>query len=112
MKKLLRKRGKKGEFEYVEYLPSVLEELRVRTGLVCMALCSGGAQLVNAPPGSATYQELLSYAPSGLRCLLAVLCGNDPYNGWQRREYNPAWTRAATELSAGMRQKSASQFGL
>ena len=83
MKKLIKKVGtkrKNWKFETVDYLPGVLEELRVRTGLVCMAICSGGAQLVSAPSGSATYQELLDRAPSGLKCLIAVVCGNDLYS--------------------------------
>ena len=72
------KRGKNSKYEY---LPEVLSELRRRTGLTCMAICSGGAQLVSPSSGAATYAQLLSRVPSGgVMALVAIVSGNDVYN--------------------------------
>jgi len=50
-----------------EYLPEVLAEIYKETGLVCMAVCSGGAQLVGPGKDAATYDELLAHVPFGLK---------------------------------------------
>ena len=96
----------------VEYLPEVFAALHARFGLVCMALCSGGAQLVRPGRWSASYAELLRHAPCGLQSMVAVVCGNDVYQAWGRHEYDAAWTCAISELCSDMRAKASSVYSV
>ena len=44
---------------------------------VCIAVCSGGASLVNPRGAAASFRQLLDQLPSGLEFIVAVICGND-----------------------------------
>ena len=57
----------------VHYLPECLDELHRLTGLVFMAVCSGGATLTNPGEWSASYEELLERVPSGLRIIIPIV---------------------------------------
>ena len=68
-----KKSGKK-----VMYLVELLDILFFKTGLRFMAVCSGGAALRKpSDPKAATFDELLQRVPSGLLCVIAIICGND-----------------------------------
>ena len=60
----------KRDKQKVEYLPELLAELRRDTGLVFMAVCSGGATLANPGEWSASFEELLERVPAGVRMIL------------------------------------------
>ena len=109
------KLGKKGKPQ--EYLPELLALLWRETGLVLMAVCSGGAALcASRNSAAATFAELLQCVPDGLRVLIAILCGNDFLDGrWagvrlgaRRREVYDA----AAALSNAMRAKATSSFAV
>ena len=69
------KSGKK-----TEYLPELLAEILAETGLVFVAVCSGGAALSNPGDGGAFFKQLLAQVPGTARFLISVVCGNDVYN--------------------------------
>ena len=96
----------------VEYLPELLAELWRDTGLVFMAVCSGGATLCNPGEWSASFEEMLERVPSGIRMIIPIVCGNDILVNWKVPEFQSAWAAAATRLCAGMRAKSATQFAV
>ena len=60
-------------------LPELLAEIRAETGLVFVAVCSGGAAVYNPGSGGAYFHELLAHVPDGVRYLISVVCGNDIY---------------------------------
>ena len=69
---------KKQSRKKVMYLVELLDILLYKTGLRFMAVCSGGAALRRpSDVKAATFDELLERVPHGLRCVIAILCGND-----------------------------------
>lgn len=69
------KSGKK-----TEYLPELLAEILAETGLVFVAVCSGGAAVCNPGRGGAYFKQLLAHVPQTARFLVSVVCGNDVYS--------------------------------
>ena len=65
--------------KHTEYLPKLLAEIRAETGLVFVAVCSGGAAVYNPGNGGAYFHELLAQVPDGVRYVISVICGNDIY---------------------------------
>ena len=80
--------------------------------MVCMAVCSGGAQLVDPKNGAASYEELLEHVPSGLKGIAPIMSGNDAYSRSRRKGYDLAWNGAVKRLCDGMRAKSAAVFAV
>ncbi len=62
-----------------KYFPRLLAEIWRETGLVFIAVCSGGAALQNPGGGGALFVDLLDQVPAGVRFLIPVICGNDFY---------------------------------
>ena len=73
----------KRDKQQVEYLPELLAELWHDTGLVFMAVCSGGATLVDPGQWSASFDELLERVPAGVRMIIPIVCGNDILVNWK-----------------------------
>ena len=96
------------------YMEEMLTELYGRTGLVFMAVCSGGAALVTpADPRAASYEELLARVPVGVTAIVAVVCGNDLLSPrWKTAAYKLECDAAVLSLCHGMRHKSALQFAV
>ena len=65
--------------KHTEYLPKLLAEIRAETGLVFVAVCSGGAAVHNPCKGGAYFSELLAHVPGSVRYVISVICGNDIY---------------------------------
>ena len=63
----------------IVYLLELLAEILAETGLVFVAVCSGGAALSNPGNGGAYFKQLLAQVPSTARFLISVVCGNDVY---------------------------------
>ena len=63
------KSGKK-----TEYLPELLAEILAETGLIFVAVCSGGAAVCNPGRGGAYFNQLLARVPQTARFLVSVVC--------------------------------------
>ncbi len=85
-----------------EYLERLLAEIREETGLVFIAVCSGGAALFNPGSGGAYFQQLLAQVPDGVRFLISVICGNDIY----RSPFTEDLQLAAEDFCAAVREKA------
>ena len=96
----------------VEYLPEMLADLWRDTGLVFMAVCSGGAALTNPTKWTVTFDELLDRVPASVRMIIPIVCGNDILVNWKVPTFRDAWATAAERLCEGMRAKSAVQFAV
>ena len=96
----------------VEYLPELLADLWRDTGLVFMAVCSGGAALTNPTKWTVTFDELLDRVPASVRMIIPIVCGNDILVNWKVPTFRDAWATAAERLCEGMRAKSAVQFAV
>ena len=93
-------------------MPKCLDELHRLTGLVFMAVCSGGATLTNPGRWSASFEELLERVPTGLSMIIPIVCGNDLLVNWKVPVFQEAWATAAARLCDGMRAKSSVQFAV
>ncbi len=62
-----------------EYFPKLLAEIRQATGLVFIAVCSGGAALYSPGGGGAYFRQLLEQVPGRVQFSVSVICGNDIY---------------------------------
>ena len=60
-------------------MPELLAEMLVETGLVFVAVCSGGAAVCNPGNGGAYFKQLLAQVPRAARFLVSGVCGNDVY---------------------------------
>jgi len=96
----------------VEYLPELLDALFFSTGLRFMAVCSGGAALRRPSDArAATFEELLERVPQGLRCIIAVVCGNDFFaSGWPCGK--PQCEAAVNLLCVNMKRKAPMVFAI
>ena len=91
----MKERRSGGKTRKVEYMPEMLQSLWESTGLVFMAVCSGGAALVHPHGSGAVFEELLARVPSGLGITVAVICGNDFLRSFCGvRAYESAWEGA------------------
>eukprot|EP00973_Karenia_brevis_P081957 11362767-Karenia_brevis.AAC.1 len=77
-----------------------------------MAVCSGGAALVRPHGSGASYEELLGRVPSGLELIVAIICGNDFYNGYAVVDYRSELDVAARALCHGMKARSSNQYAV
>ena len=104
---ICKKSGKK-----VMYLVELLDILFFKTGLRFMAVCSGGAALRKPSDAkAATFDELLQRVPSGLLCVIAIICGNDFFaSGWPCGA--PQCEAAANLLSVNMKRKAKMVFAI
>ena len=102
-----------GDTEHVYYMPEMLDYLWRETGLVFVAVCSGGAALSKPHGRGASYEQLLSKVPHGLDMIVAVICGNDLLaSGLKVVEYCPEWEVAAAALCRGLKEKSPNPFAV
>ena len=77
-----------------------------------MPVCSGGAALrTPSDPAAATFQELLERVPHGLRCIIALICGNHFFaSGCSCGA--PKCEAAAKRLGISMKQKAEKVFAV
>ena len=101
------KNGKKGRPEF--FMPEVLDQIWMATGFCFIAVCCGGAKLVDCKGN--TFSRLLDLCPAGLKVIVPVICGNDLF-GHTFKEYDWQWEVAARKLMLDMRNKSESQFAV
>ena len=57
------------------YMREMLTRLHKDTGFTFMAVCSGGAALVEVTDKSATYEQLLARVPNSVEAIVAIICG-------------------------------------
>ena len=93
------------------YMRDMLTRLQQETGYTFMAVCSGGAALVEVTDKSATYEQLLARVPNNVEAIVAIICGNDflaprALSG----DFRTSWSKAASSLVDGMKKKSELQF--
>ncbi len=94
-----------------KYFPRLLAEILHETGLVFMAVCSGGAALEKPGNGGALFVDLLDQVPAGVRFLIPVICGNDFYET-SVRPLGGAVRGAAVAFCAKARRVSKTQFAV
>ncbi len=95
-------------------MPELLRQLQRDTGLVFMAVCSGGAALCKPDDAAAaSFAELLSHLPPDLDILIAVVCGNDFWaKQWPSDARKLECWQAAAELCNGMRERARKCFAV
>ena len=91
-----------------EYLPKLLAETRAETGLVFVAVCSGGAAVYNPCKGGAYFEELLAQVPVGVRYVISVICGNDIY----RSSFDEALVPAISDYVDAADLKASTQYAV
>ena len=106
----MKKKRPNGRSTTVHYLPQLLQDIWDATGMVFIAICSGGAALERPDGQGARFEELLARAPDGLDVVIAIICGNDFLKGWEAVQYRPAWDSAAVALVSGMQAKATRQL--
>ena len=106
----MKKKRPNGRSTTVHYLPQLLQDIWDATGMVFIAICSGGAALERPDGQGARFEELLARAPDGLDVVIAIICGNDFLKGWGAVQYRPAWDSAAVALVSGMQAKATRQL--
>ena len=87
------------------YVPDLLAELWRDTGLVFMAVCSGGASPASPTEWTVTSQELLKVIPAGICMIIVIFCGNDILTNFKVLAFQAAWATAAERLREDMRAK-------
>ena len=98
----------------MEYLPELLAQLRRETGLIFVAVCSGGAALCQPSDArAASFAELLEHVPYDLKVIVAIVCGNDLFDHrWKFDSRKADCYRAAEDLCDGMRCRAEKCFAV